>query len=430
MGEKSVDKKPLIVKWLAIGIILLFVGTCAIPATSYDTEQSQSASRGNWLYVGGSGPGNYTRIQDAIDDSDNGDTIFVFDGIYYESIIINKSINLFGEDKNLTVIDGGGGTETNKVVQISDANGTNISGFTIQNGGQNGIGVDINSNNNTITDNIIGSNHVFCLTIDNGYNIIANNTILSGRFGISLVSTHNIIANNTIIARDIAIDLMDSYNTITGNIIQNAGAYTIYDEGGGNNVISRNIISNNSYDGITVVESSNDVITYNVIFSNEGSGVAISEGCWDNNVSGNIITSNECDGIAIGSVIMDAERTSVYGNIISNNGWSGVSLMGRETKIIGNTISNNHYGILSYSNKKNIIAKNNIMNNNKDAFFRYHIVEAIFGTTIWDANYWGAPQQKSVKIPGRIGVLLCLLPWFPQHDNNPAQEPYDIPGMS
>ena len=60
-------------KWLAIGIILLFVGTCIIPAIAKNTEKPLSASRGNWLYVGGSGPGNYTRIQDAIDASNDGD---------------------------------------------------------------------------------------------------------------------------------------------------------------------------------------------------------------------------------------------------------------------------------------------------------------------------------------------------------------------
>jgi len=53
-------------KLLGVGIILLFVGTCIIPVTAQDTKKSQSTSRGDWLYVGGSGPGNFTRIQDAI----------------------------------------------------------------------------------------------------------------------------------------------------------------------------------------------------------------------------------------------------------------------------------------------------------------------------------------------------------------------------
>jgi len=68
-------RQSLVHKGLAVGIILLFIGTCIIPSTAQDTEKpSQSTSRGNWLYVGGSGPGNYTKIQDAINDSFDGDT--------------------------------------------------------------------------------------------------------------------------------------------------------------------------------------------------------------------------------------------------------------------------------------------------------------------------------------------------------------------
>ena len=57
----------LLWKGLAVGLILLLIGTSVIPITAQDTEKlSQPTSRGNWLYVGGSGPGNYTRIQDRV----------------------------------------------------------------------------------------------------------------------------------------------------------------------------------------------------------------------------------------------------------------------------------------------------------------------------------------------------------------------------
>ena len=50
------------------------------------TEKSDFVFDGNILFVGGSGAGNYTNIQDAINDSVDGDTIFVYDGIYREKI--------------------------------------------------------------------------------------------------------------------------------------------------------------------------------------------------------------------------------------------------------------------------------------------------------------------------------------------------------
>ena len=79
----------------------------------------RSTSSGHWLYVGGRGPGNYTKIQDAINDSSDGDTVFVFDDSapYFESLIINKSITLLGENQNTTIIDGTGLT-TEKMIDV------------------------------------------------------------------------------------------------------------------------------------------------------------------------------------------------------------------------------------------------------------------------------------------------------------------------
>jgi hypothetical protein len=53
--------------------------------------------KASWiLYVDGSGLGNYTKIQDAIDDSSDEDTLFVYDDLspYYENLIIDKQIHL------------------------------------------------------------------------------------------------------------------------------------------------------------------------------------------------------------------------------------------------------------------------------------------------------------------------------------------------
>ena len=63
-GGKGIDKNPLIRKCLAVGIILLFVGVGIIPLTAQDIEKSYlPTSISKWLYVGGSGSGNYSSIQ-------------------------------------------------------------------------------------------------------------------------------------------------------------------------------------------------------------------------------------------------------------------------------------------------------------------------------------------------------------------------------
>ena len=53
----------------------------------------------NVLHVGGNGPGNYTSIQKAIDNSFDGYTIIVYEksSPYKENIVIDKSITLLGE---------------------------------------------------------------------------------------------------------------------------------------------------------------------------------------------------------------------------------------------------------------------------------------------------------------------------------------------
>jgi len=91
----------------------------------------QQPSNGDILYVGGVGSGNYSNIQDAINASFNGDTVFVYNGIYYENIVVNKTIDLLGENTEETIIDGGG---IGDVVELT-ANNTNISGFTIRHPG-------------------------------------------------------------------------------------------------------------------------------------------------------------------------------------------------------------------------------------------------------------------------------------------------------
>jgi len=122
MGENHLIKKIL-----AAGIIILFTSSGIIPIAISDTLSS-----GKTIYVDDDGGADYTRIQDAIDNATEGDTVYVFNGTYYENIVVNKTINLIGEDRspwNASVIDGGGSGD---VVHVS-ADRVNISGFTINN---------------------------------------------------------------------------------------------------------------------------------------------------------------------------------------------------------------------------------------------------------------------------------------------------------
>ena len=104
-------------KIVGIFVCVLLVGVAILPvsATAIKEQPSNILFNGKTLYVGGDGPNNYTAIQDAIDAAEDGDTIYVYSGIYYENITVDKTITLQGEDKISTIIDGG---ETGDVINI------------------------------------------------------------------------------------------------------------------------------------------------------------------------------------------------------------------------------------------------------------------------------------------------------------------------
>jgi parallel beta-helix repeat protein len=195
-------------KWLAAGIILIFIGTTFIPSSGQTIEKSSlSTSRSHWLYVGGTGPGNFSAIQDAINASSDGDTVFVYAGTYYERLRVFKSIILRGQTVNTTIVDG---QDAGTVVLIN-ANVT-ISGFTIQHSGLiygSEAGISTKSQPDmmyvmTVTGNLIRDNNIGVIIQDSSHHNIYGNTFMNNEKGIALyrsqdcIITHNNFINNTV----------------------------------------------------------------------------------------------------------------------------------------------------------------------------------------------------------------------------------------
>jgi parallel beta-helix repeat protein len=253
-------------------LVVLFVGASIVSGLNTISNSNSKPINRDWLYVGGSGSGNYSTIQSAIDAASAGDTIFVYNGTYYECIIINKSINLFGIDKNTTIIDGGG---IGNVVNIT-ADLVNISGFTIQNTSGyyfDYAGIFIDSYYNTIFNNIITNNDDgIVLSDDSNTNTISSNIIISNNYdGILLAySNQNNIIYNTITNPVFGIYLFNSsYNNINNNVIQNNSQCGIFldnhpDYPSDYNTFSGNIIINNSC-GIELLGDNNTVYYNNFI---------------------------------------------------------------------------------------------------------------------------------------------------------------------
>jgi parallel beta-helix repeat protein len=160
------------------------------------TSSTLSELNNQMFYVGGSGPGNYSNIQDAIDNASNDDTIFVYNGIYYENIILDKSINLIGDDKEKTIIDGEGISD---IITIF-ADQVAIRGFTIRNG-HFGILIQNSSNHLIYGNNIIENLHGISVRMLCSSIIIRRNTFEYNQYGIRLYSSSSInISHNNFIS--------------------------------------------------------------------------------------------------------------------------------------------------------------------------------------------------------------------------------------
>jgi len=75
-------------------------------------------------------PDDYPTIQEGINNANEGDTVFLRAGTYYEHVVVNRTLNIIGEDRNNVIIDGMG--EYAIVVEINSSN-VLLKSVTIQN---------------------------------------------------------------------------------------------------------------------------------------------------------------------------------------------------------------------------------------------------------------------------------------------------------
>ncbi|MFZ2471760.1 MAG: NosD domain-containing protein [Methanothrix sp.] len=118
----------------------------------------------------------YSHIQQAIDNSSQGDVIEVQSGVYRENVYVSKNITLQGIDagQGLPVVDAGG---SGSVISIK-SNGTIVEGFNITGSGGCGCGnagIKVESSNNIVQGNTIYKNK-YGIYIQSG---AENNTFMS-----------------------------------------------------------------------------------------------------------------------------------------------------------------------------------------------------------------------------------------------------------
>ncbi|MBN1860175.1 MAG: right-handed parallel beta-helix repeat-containing protein [Candidatus Thermoplasmatota archaeon] len=365
-------------EYIVIGIILLFLGACLLPTAAQNIEKKKSGVRGNWLYVGGSGPGNYSKIQDAIDNASNGDTVFVYPGTYPEHIEIQHSITLHGSDPLTTRIDG---KNTSTEIVKCTAAGSVITGFSVFNCSLYRPCILINNTANcTVTGNIFHTSG-YGIRLRNSQNIsIIQNTITNTRHGIS--------------------DSMNELHTWTNKYL------TIQD----------NVIKNISQ-GIHLLGSTDYTLTGNTIDNATSVGIYIAEDIMEGPTPRNI-TINE--------------------NIITSSRYGIEVDYAINATITGNKIQQNTLALMLKFNSFTSVENNTFEGNTDTILYRWALFPlSSIQTKIphFDNNYWEKALAAPKPIFGRWG-LFCFSAFFePIHpfpwmtfDWHPAQEPYVIAG--
>lgn len=221
---------------------------------------------------------NYDTIQAAIDAHQtlNGHVIFVNAGIYYEHVVVNKSITLIGENKSTTIIDG---NYTGNVIEVI-ANDVRITGFTIRNSHSEhpccGVFIDKGIGNN-ISYNIITNNFYAIGLWGSSNNSICQNNITRNNFGVLLnSSSNNIISGNNLThnLRGVVFKFFSNNNTVSGNNIR-INDFGVWLYRSSNNTLSRNKITNNNYDGAQFTFCSDNVFSGNEIVANNHYGIRL-----------------------------------------------------------------------------------------------------------------------------------------------------------
>ncbi|UCE38237.1 MAG: right-handed parallel beta-helix repeat-containing protein [Thermoplasmata archaeon] len=311
--------------------------------------------------LGNGGPGNppedFTSIQDAINVAQPGDTVFVYNGTYYENVVVSKQINLTGEDSETTIIDSKG---IGDVVHIL-ANWVNITGFQMMNSSNSGSGIYLQSSDYCKIEYCRCRLNEFDIYLDSlsNNNIIINNICNTFWGGINLdSSSDNKISNN----RGYIQLSSSSNNTLSYN---NGRIYLHLSNG---NRIENNDLSL-AFNGIELAFSSNNLIKNNICNNCHWEGIFLY------NSSNNIIENNNCSysdyGIFLGGPdFKSSDNNKILNNICSYNDLHGIHLFpASHNKIVNNTCSGNgRVGInlekmfLTVTNYN--IIENNILNSN------------------------------------------------------------------
>jgi len=264
----------------------------------------------------------FGNIQEGIDAVVEHGVVYVYNGTYCENVVVNKAVNMVGENRDNTIVDGGNSDDTLRItvnyVNITRISFTNSSYAAWSNGG-----LEIVSASNC---NIIN-----CSFYNNGYAGIRLYDVHDTNFseckvydnygeGIFMEYSSNILITNCTlhnICGTIRVDHYSNYVDIVDCIAYEGGSFLLL-QGANNNIITRCVSYNNSY-GVSMI------------------------GGWENNPPwGNKIFNCTLYDNYIGIRLNSAHDNFIFNNSIYNNEF-GVNIIGESSSnhFFHNTFINN-----------------------------------------------------------------------------------------
>ncbi|HEY0369082.1 MAG TPA: M12 family metallopeptidase [Chthoniobacterales bacterium] len=299
--------------------------------------------------------------------------------------------------------------------------------------GNTGYGVSvaaINSNNNLVAGNFIGTNAAATGALGNGYGgVLINNGAANNTIGGLTTGARNIISGNQ--NEGVRIEGSGtSGNSVVGNYIGTNPAGTaalgngqsshwpglIVEDGAQSTTIRANVISGNTGNGVFLSDSgtAGNIVEGNFIGTdptgssavpNQWSGVALFGACHDNTIGGltsgarNIISGNGNEGISIGDP--DTSNNNVVGNYIGVNAAGTAALPNQYAgiSIYGTAVANRIGGLTSSA--RNVISGN--------ANQGITISDSDTSGNIVEGNFIGLDASGLVALPNQYsGIDLFL----------------------
>jgi len=354
----------------------------------------------------------YATIQEAINAPEtlNGHTIFVEAGTYYENVVVKKSVALFGENKNTTVIVGVAYSPVWESVIFVQADDVKIANLTVANGGH---GIYLGARRSIVTDCAAYGNG-FGLTISSSsQNFLRRNLLFNNSYNLLVLGLWSI--------SDFIQDI-DSSNYVNGKPVY----YLVNEEN-----LSINPVTFPSIGYLAVVNSTNVQIA-NISLSRNGDGLLIAFS--PNTLIENVEATHNFHGISLKC----SPRTNVKHCNFSYNQYGILLYYSDNVNIKENNISRNEEGIYLMCSNHSVIYHNDFIEN-----YRYYqvLVHRSYNSC-WDddypsgGNYWSDYVGVDVKsgpaqdLPGSDGI--GDTPYIIDADNTdhyPLMNPYGAPPL-